>query len=142
MLSSGDIVNANPTSHPDLWRALKGGSGNFGIVTRFDLATIPQDEIWGGTLVNEISSLPEVLDAFAGIAGASDYDEYTSLVTSLVFNSPSNSWVITNLATYTKPIENPPVYEPLLAVQPQLQNTLSVTNMSTLTNEGSSPPVL
>lgn len=142
MLSSGEIVNANRTCHADLFRALKGGANNFGIVTRFDLAAIPQGQIWGGTLVNPISSLPEVLNAFAGIAGASDYDQYTSLVSSFVFSSASKSWVITHLATYTKPVERPPVYEPLLAVQPQLENTLSITNVSTLTNEGSPPPML
>lgn len=37
VLRNGQIVNANATSHSDLWRALKGGSSNFGIVTRFDL---------------------------------------------------------------------------------------------------------
>ncbi|KAF3034789.1 hypothetical protein E8E12_003421 [Didymella heteroderae] len=38
VLANGDIINANATSHSDLWTALKGGSGNFGIVTRFDIS--------------------------------------------------------------------------------------------------------
>lgn len=37
VLANGQIVNANASAHPDLWRALKGGSSNFGIVTRFDI---------------------------------------------------------------------------------------------------------
>ncbi|KAF8477448.1 hypothetical protein BDZ91DRAFT_633580, partial [Kalaharituber pfeilii] len=32
-----DIVRASPTSHPELFWALKGGSSNFGIVTSFKL---------------------------------------------------------------------------------------------------------
>ncbi|TKA64294.1 hypothetical protein B0A49_10745, partial [Cryomyces minteri] len=39
VLPHGKIVNANANSHPDLFLALKGGSNNFGIVTRFDFKT-------------------------------------------------------------------------------------------------------
>jgi len=48
VLASGEIVNANSSSHADLWTALKGGSGNFGIVTRFDMYTFPAHDLWGG----------------------------------------------------------------------------------------------
>jgi FAD/FMN-containing dehydrogenase len=34
VLANGDVLHANAKSHSDLWTALKGGSGNFGIVTR------------------------------------------------------------------------------------------------------------
>jgi FAD/FMN-containing dehydrogenase len=47
-LASGEIVNANPKDNPDLFAALKGGVGNFGIVTRFDLQAFDQGEMWGG----------------------------------------------------------------------------------------------
>lgn len=46
VLASGDIVNANATHNSDLWMALKGGGGNFGVVTRFDFATFPQPSLW------------------------------------------------------------------------------------------------
>ena len=45
VLASGEIVNANASGHPDLWRALKGGSSNFGIVTRFDINTFPATNV-------------------------------------------------------------------------------------------------
>ncbi|KAH7403898.1 hypothetical protein BKA64DRAFT_573975, partial [Cadophora sp. MPI-SDFR-AT-0126] len=41
VLASGEIVNANSSSNSDLWRALKGGGSNFGIVTRFDVQAFP-----------------------------------------------------------------------------------------------------
>jgi hypothetical protein len=41
VLANGSIVNANASAHSDLWKALKGGSGNFGIVTRYDMNAIP-----------------------------------------------------------------------------------------------------
>jgi FAD/FMN-containing dehydrogenase len=47
--ASGIIVNASPTSYPDLYWALRGGGNNFGLVIRFNMATIPfADNMWGG----------------------------------------------------------------------------------------------
>ena len=45
VLASGQIVNANSTSHPQLFAALKGGSSNFGIVTRFDMKVFQQGKV-------------------------------------------------------------------------------------------------
>ena len=36
VLADGSVVEANADSHPDLFWALRGGGGQFGIVTRFD----------------------------------------------------------------------------------------------------------
>ncbi len=37
VLASGEVIDVDARSHPDLFWALKGGGGNFGIVTRFTL---------------------------------------------------------------------------------------------------------
>jgi hypothetical protein len=59
VLADGTITNANADSHPDLFWALRGGGGNFGIVTRFDLETYPIDLVWGGTELIAFSDLAE-----------------------------------------------------------------------------------
>lgn len=41
VLADSSIVNANATHNTDLYRALRGGGNNFGIVTRFDMKTSP-----------------------------------------------------------------------------------------------------
>ncbi|KAI0196912.1 6-hydroxy-D-nicotine oxidase [Astrocystis sublimbata] len=41
VLGNSTIVEANAATNSDLWRALKGGGTNFGIVTRFDMQTYP-----------------------------------------------------------------------------------------------------
>lgn len=51
VLANGTICNANANSHPDLWYALKGGSNNFGVVTRIDLKTFAQGKFWGGSIM-------------------------------------------------------------------------------------------
>jgi FAD/FMN-containing dehydrogenase len=49
--AGGDIVTASQYEHPDLFWAIRGGGGNFGIVTEFTyrLASVPQ--ILGGDLL-------------------------------------------------------------------------------------------
>jgi hypothetical protein len=134
-------VNANASSLPDLFRALKGGMNNFGIVTRFDLTPFAQGELLAGSIANSISNRDAVFRAFADIAGAKEYDPYASLVTALTYNSSINgSWGISTTLAYTKPEANPPVFDELFAI-PSTQNTLHLTNLSTLANEGNTPPL-
>ncbi|KAI0902487.1 FAD-binding domain-containing protein [Annulohypoxylon nitens] len=58
VLASGEIVNANAHKHPDLWRALRGGGNNFGIVTRYDFRTFEQGPFWGGSVCYFPPSFP------------------------------------------------------------------------------------
>ncbi|ESK95421.1 fad binding domain-containing protein [Moniliophthora roreri MCA 2997] len=56
VLADGTIVEANANSHPDLYWALKLGSTNYGIVTRFDMIIYPAaPQIWAGTHVYSLA---------------------------------------------------------------------------------------
>jgi FAD/FMN-containing dehydrogenase len=66
VLANGEVIDANASSHSDLFLALKGGGGsNFGIVVRFDFATFKQGKMWGGKLLFFPQSFPAQLDALA-----------------------------------------------------------------------------
>ena len=65
VLADHSIVNANASSHPDLFWALKGGSNNFGIVTRFDCATFPVTRVFGGLVAYDTPSMPKYIEAIA-----------------------------------------------------------------------------
>lgn len=51
VLGNGTIVTASADEHPDLFKALKGGGNNFGIVTTYALQTYRQGDVYGGNLV-------------------------------------------------------------------------------------------
>ncbi|KAL1310527.1 hypothetical protein AAFC00_000811 [Neodothiora populina] len=144
VLAHGKVVNANASVNSDLFRALKGGAGNFGLVTRVDLATIPQGNILGGSVAHNTFDREAVFKAFTDIAGAINYDQYASVVTSISFNSTSKGWSVASTPVYTGPNittnATPPVYQELLAV-PQLSNTIKVTNASTFSAEPAIPPL-
>ncbi|RYC59613.1 hypothetical protein CHU98_g6593 [Xylaria longipes] len=139
VLASSEIINANRTSNPDLFRALKGGGNNFGVVTRIDFKTVDIVEVRGGHLFQSGDYVESVLTAVANIAAAKDYDVHASIVTSCIFNSTSKEWTILSVPIYTLPEFNPPVYHELFAI-PNIttESTASITNISTLTAE---PPI-
>ena len=69
--ADGDIVRADAHQHPDLFWALRGGGGNFGVVTEFELALHPVGPmITGGMLLFEWERAHEVLAAYRDIMEA------------------------------------------------------------------------
>lgn len=50
VVGDGSIITATAKQNSDLFWALKGGSSNFGIVTEFQMKTIPSKRVWAGTL--------------------------------------------------------------------------------------------
>ena len=138
--ASGTLANANATSHPDLFRALKGGANNFGLVTRFDLAIFPQGEVSVSTTVNSIEYADAVFGAVSDIVAAPAFDPYTSLVTGVIFNATSKTWKISSSAVYTQAVANPAVFKQLMAI-PSLSNSTKLERLSVLANETNTPPL-
>ncbi len=66
--ADGQVIHADSNHSPDLFWAIRGGSGNFGVVTRFDLRAIPLEPITKGSLAFPLSRYYDVcryLDDFA-----------------------------------------------------------------------------
>ena len=64
--ADGRQVIADEYSHPDLFWAVRGGGGNFGVVTRFKYHLYPVDQVYGGALV--LPATRETLRALEPIA--------------------------------------------------------------------------
>ncbi|CRK17144.1 hypothetical protein BN1708_011968 [Verticillium longisporum] len=67
VLADGSIVNANKRVNPRLFKALKGGSSNFGIVTRFDMAAFPAGDLHGGIFLTTWDQKDKILDGFVDV---------------------------------------------------------------------------
>ncbi|KAM7210774.1 hypothetical protein V8F06_013852 [Rhypophila decipiens] len=112
--SNGDIIKASPNQNADLFWALKGGGPNFGIVTKFELYTVPTYLVWGSILVFGVDQANEVLAAFDQWQnhGSDDVKSTASMVITLD--------VITVFLTYSDPVPAPPpaVFAPFNAITP------------------------
>ena len=69
--AAGVIVRASPGGHPDLFWALRGGGGNFGVVTEFEFDLHPVGpEVTAGLIVHPFDAAPTLLRAYDRLAKA------------------------------------------------------------------------
>ncbi len=61
VLASGELVTANTTSHPDLFWALRGGGGNFGVVVSFTFNLIPVKNVYAGPMFWPVEKAEEAM---------------------------------------------------------------------------------
>lgn len=87
VLTNGKIVNANATSNEDLYRALKGGGSNFGIVTRFDLEAFPAQDLYGGSRTISTNYTDEILDAVVSFANHDESEAADSFTPTFIHNT-------------------------------------------------------
>src|SRR6188472_1544281 len=90
VLANGTFVTASATSHPDLFWALRGGGGNFGVVTSFLFQAHPVGTVYAGPIFWEathartvmrayrdfLPDAPEELGAFVGLKSVPSMDPF------------------------------------------------------------------
>jgi FAD/FMN-containing dehydrogenase len=65
--ADGETLTVDDESHPDLFWAIRGGGGNFGVATRFKYRLSPLEQVVGGMLI-----LPATADTIAGFIAAAE----------------------------------------------------------------------
>ena len=80
--AEGEVLDVDAASHPDLFWALRGGGGNFGVATSFTYRMHPLSTIVGGLIAHPIDAAPDLLrfyrDAVAD--GSDDLTVFAGLV--------------------------------------------------------------
>ncbi|RIH88716.1 FAD-binding oxidoreductase [Calidithermus roseus] len=75
--AEGKLLHVDEEKHPDLFWAIRGGGGNFGVVTRFKFRLHVVDTIVGGMLL--LPATPEVIAGFIAEAEAAP-EEFSAIV--------------------------------------------------------------
>ena len=77
--ASGELVIASADSHPDLFWALRGGGGNFGVVTSLEYQLHPLRGLVGGLIVFPFDKCKALCQLFREICPQAS-DSFTSMV--------------------------------------------------------------
>ena len=73
--AAGEVVRASFDEHPDLFWALRGGGGNFGVVTRFEFRLHPVGpNVLSGLIVYPLSEAKSVLQRYRDFAAKAPDD--------------------------------------------------------------------
>ncbi|HEY2552764.1 MAG TPA: FAD-binding oxidoreductase [Streptosporangiaceae bacterium] len=124
--AEGDFVRADACSQPDLFWALRGGGGSFGIVTAVELRLFPITEVYAGLLWWPAIAAGQVLQSWRELTRSGLPDELTT--TARLLNFPSvpdvpeqlrgQSFAVIDVVHLGAPAEADGLLAPLRALQP------------------------
>ena len=135
--ADGKIVHASETENADLFWAIRGGGGNFGVVTGFQYRLHELPAIYGGMYM--IPATPEVLREYARLSLEAP-EEFSTI--SMVVKAPPMPFVpedrigelvLMMFVAYSGPIENgPEVFAPFRALGEPVCEQLGTIPVSAL----------
>ncbi len=138
--ADGKVLRASEDEHPDLFWALRGGSGNFGVVTSFELRLHPVPQVLGGMLIHPFPRAEEVLRFYREVAAAAP-DELT--LYAALLTAPDGNQAVAIAACWCGPLEaGERVLAPIRAFGPPLADLIRpmpYSEMNTLTDEALPP---
>ncbi|KAF2704073.1 FAD-binding domain-containing protein [Pleomassaria siparia CBS 279.74] len=134
VLASGAIVNANAQENQLLFKALKGGQNNFGIITRFDLFIKTTAKFWGGAIVTPESADAAQLDAFTKFKQAA-YNPLIEIEQTFVYYGSQKSYFVSNNLFYLSSSSNISALDSFTSITPQLSSTLRISDVASFASE-------
>ncbi|KAG8356549.1 hypothetical protein FVEN_g5708 [Fusarium venenatum] len=120
VLADGRIVNANKNENPDLWKSLKGGSGNLGFVTRIDQRVVESNQIWAGFIFFDPSQRDVIFEKYIDFVENNDKDLASQLIVSMRWDG--EQYILVSVVSNSNAIEAPTSFSDLLRVS-SISNT-------------------
>jgi FAD binding domain-containing protein/berberine-like enzyme len=77
--ADGELLVASETENADLFWGVRGGGGNFGVVTSFEYRVHPVSQVFGGAVFYPLSMGPEALPVFHEFASTAP-DEISTFI--------------------------------------------------------------
>ena len=133
VLSNGDIVNANASANADLWRGLKGGSSNFGIVTRFDIEAFPAKNLSIERTTYSAEYTDDVIDAVVEFTERDESYADNAMISILTYDPKEEKSFITVTGVNTVNRANSTafdVFRRIPAVAPGTKESMSLAESS------------
>ena len=87
VLADGSFVTVNKDQHQDLFWAIRGGGGNFGVITSFKFQAHPLKTVIGGPTLWPIEKTEEIMQWFDGFIDQAP-DDLSGFIATLVIPGP------------------------------------------------------
>ena len=99
--ADGQFLTASAREHPDLFWGLRGGGGNFGVVTSFEYQLHPVDSVLAGMVLHPMAKAKDVLRFYREYARSAP-DALTAFAA--LMTSPEGAPVVAIVVGYIGPI--------------------------------------
>ncbi|CUA67988.1 Bifunctional solanapyrone synthase [Rhizoctonia solani] len=136
VLANGTVATVTKASAGDLFKALKGGTGNFGIATSFTLQTYPINNVYAGNLYyspDKYDALFPIMEAYA--RQGTESDPKTHVISAFVYVPSQAIEMAAFYSFYSEPVTTPPpAIKPFFDV-PTLVNTVKVKTVKEAADE-------
>jgi hypothetical protein len=119
VMVDGKQVEASQNSNPDLFWAIRGGGGNFGVATALEYRLHPVTDVLKGTLTYPPGRISELLPAFVKFVGAAP-DEMNVVGGVLPSERGPRFWVL--VCYFGPPRDGNDMLRPLRALKPEEDN--------------------
>jgi FAD/FMN-containing dehydrogenase len=120
--ADGQFLTASPSEHPDLFWGLRGGGGNFGVVTSFEYRVHPVGPVLAGMVLHPMAKAKEVLRFYREYARSAP-DELTAFTA--LMTSPDGAPIVAIVVGYIGPMaEGERLVAPVRKFGPPLIDTI------------------
>lgn len=130
--ASGVIINVSKANYPDLYWALRGGGNNFGIVTQFNVASIPRGpKMWGGMRAYLQPEFGALVNAFYSLGMSAKKDGKAHQILSFAW---ANMQIAQVELEYADPIANASVLAEYNAISNAVSDGTGIRSLAELTS--------
>ena len=124
VLADGSVVTVSANQHEDLFWAIRGGGGNFGIVTSFKFQAHPVKNVFGGPTLWPVEKTEEIMEWYHDFIHKSEHDLNGFIANLVIPESPfpehlHNKQFCAIIWCYTGDLERAEsVFKPILEKEP------------------------
>ncbi|RWA06752.1 hypothetical protein EKO27_g8356 [Xylaria grammica] len=134
VLADGSIVTATAHDREDLYKVLKGGSNNFGIVTNIRMNVFKCQNVWGGLNFFTEQTTPGAIEALVDFTKNCHNEEDSHLLFFFTYIALLKQLILSIAYVQVAGIERAPAYNKFLSLTP-FKDTTKLTTVAAVVSE-------